>query len=422
MIDIALLRQDPELIKKTCNQKNVSVDVDALLELDTKRKELQTRIDELNRARNEAAKIKDITTGKRLKEEAVQLTEDFSLIETTYKELLWKVPNIPSEDTPVGKDDSENVVLRKVGELPVFAFEPKDHETLGKALGIIDKETAAKVTGARFAYTKGDMVLLEQALLQYCQSILLDENILHKIVDKAELKVSSKPFVPVNPPLLIRGEIFEKMARLHPVEERYHLPADDLFLIGSAEHTLGPMHMDQIFEEAELPLRYFAFTSAFRREAGSYSKDTHGLLRLHQFDKLEMESFSTKEQGRAEQDFMVAIQEYITSELVLPYQVMICCTGDQGDPDARHIDIETWMPSEGKYRETHSADYMTDYQARRLNTKVRQNGKAEFVHMNDATVFARTLVAILENYQQADGSILIPEVLQPFMNGRTQIG
>src|SRR3989339_283606 len=140
MIDIALLRQDPELIKKTCNQKNVSVDVDALLELDTKRKELQTRIDELNRARNEAAKIKDITTGKRLKEEAVQLTEDFSLIETTYKELLWKVPNIPSEDTPVGKDDSENVVLRKVGELPVFAFEPKDHETLGKALGIIDKE------------------------------------------------------------------------------------------------------------------------------------------------------------------------------------------------------------------------------------------------------------------------------------------
>jgi seryl-tRNA synthetase len=195
-------------------------------------------------------------------------------------------------------------------------------------------------------------------------------------------------------------------------------------LIGSAEHTLGPLHMDETLKEEHLPLRYVGYSTAFRREAGSYGKDTKGILRQHQFDKLEMESFTKPEDGMAEQDFMVAIQEHLMRELKLPHQAVLICTGDMGFPDQRQIDIETWMPGQDTYRETHSADYVGGFQARRLNTKVkRADGSAEPVHMNDATVFAmgRTLIAILENYQQEDGSVAVPEVLRPFMGGKEKI-
>ena len=190
---------------------------------------------------------------------------------------------------------------------------------------------------------------------------------------------------------------------------------DNLYLIGSAEHTLGAMHMDQTFFEQNLPLRYIGFSTSFRREAGSYGKDTKGILRVHQFDKIEMESFTIPEDSKIEQDFFVAIQEYLMKSLEIPYQVVMICTGDMGTPDARQLDIEAWLPGQNKYRETHTSDLMTDYQARRLNTKVKlKSGKTEFVHMNDATAFAigRTLIAILENYQQKDGSVLVPKVLQ----------
>ena len=206
------------------------------------------------------------------------------------------------------------------------------------------------------------------------------------------------------------------MARLSPETEieRYAIERDNQYLIGSAEHTLGPIHMDTTFNEKDLPLRYFAFTPAFRREAGSYGKDTKGILRQHQFDKLEMESFSTPEQGLAEQELMQALE--------IPYQVVAICTGDMGGPDFRQMDIESWMPGQGKYRETHTSDYMTDYQSRRLNTRVRTKNGTEFVHMNDATAFAmgRTIIAILENYQNEDGSINIPSVLQKWM-GKSKI-
>ncbi|MEK7496475.1 MAG: aminoacyl--tRNA ligase-related protein, partial [Patescibacteria group bacterium] len=189
------------------------------------------------------------------------------------------------------------------------------------------------------------------------------------------------------------------------------------------EHTLGPMHMDHTFEAKDLPIRYAGFSSAFRRESGTYGKDTKGILRVHQFDKLEMEIFCLPELSRAEQDFTVAIQEYLWQQLKIPYQVINICTGDMGGPDARQIDINSWMPGQGTYRETTTSDLNTDYQARRLGTKVKLGNKAEFVHMVDATVFAigRTIIAIIENYQQADGSILIPEVLQGFMGGRSVI-
>lgn len=423
MIDLKFLREQPERLKEVCAQKNVALDIDRILVLDGSRRELSGKLDELNRLRNEAAKSKDIESGKRLKQESVALEAELAAVTGELDPLLLKIPNPPSDDTPVGKDDSENVVLRKVGEPKVFTFTPKEHFELGEALGMIDAKRGADVAGARFSYLKGDLALLQNAMHQFTLSVLTSEETLRGIIEKAGLSVSPKPFVPVVPPLFIRPEVFQRMARLEPRDERYHVQSDDLYLIGSAEHTLGPLHMDEVLKESDLPLRYTAFTSAFRREAGSYGKDMRGIIRLHQFEKMEMESFTTPESGLEEQNFLVAIQEYLTAQLGLPYQVVMTCTGDQGDPDARHLDVETWMPGQAKYRETHSADFMTDYQTRRLGTKVkRADGKSDFVYTNDATAFAgRTLVAVMENYQQEDGTILVPEVLKKWM-GKEAMG
>lgn len=213
------------------------------------------------------------------------------------------------------------------------------------------------------------------------------------------------------------------MARLEPKDERYYVQSDDLYLVGSAEHTLGPLHMDKVLKEEELPVRYIGYSTAFRREAGSYGKDMKGILRVHQFDKLEMESFSLPEDSVNEQNFFVAIQEYLMQELKVPYRVVQICTGDMGGPDARQIDIECWMPGQNRYRETHTSDLMTDYQARRLNTKVKRKNGTEFVHMNDATAIAvgRTIIAIMENYQTENGTVKIPKALQKYMFGIKEI-
>ena len=259
--------------------------------------------------------------------------------------------------------------------------------------------------------------------MQYAFHVLADEKLLSKIAAKVKKSYSANPFVPVVPPVMIKPDVFEKMARRYPEEERYYIPSDDLFLIGSAEHTLGPLHMNETLKEGELPKRYVGFSTAFRREAGSYGKDTKGILRVHQFDKVEMESFTLPETSRTEQDFIVGIQEYLMQSLDIPYQIVMICSGDMGGPDDRQIDLESWLPSENNYRETHTSDSMTDYQSRRLNTKVARKDKTDFVHMNDATVFAigRTLIAILENYQKEDGTVGVPEVLVPYL-GKKVIG
>ncbi len=418
MIDLKLIREQADRVKKACRDKNVSLNVERAVELEATRRQLQSQIDQLNQERKKSAREKDREEGKRLKVQSIEIEAAFKKTDDELSILMRKIPNLPTDDTPIGKGEAQNVVLRSCGEPPAFDFSPKDHMVLGETLGFIDSKRAAEVTGTRFTYLMGDAVLLQFALVQWVFSVLTNEQTLQSIITKAKLSVSSRPFVPVVPPLMIRPDVFERMARLEPKEERYHIESDDLYLIGSAEHTLGPLHMGQTLYEADLPARYMAFTPAFRREAGSYGKDTKGILRVHQFDKMEMESFTIPEQGQQEQDFFVAIQEYFMQALDLPYQVVMACTGDQGDPDARLIDIETWMPEQKKYRETHSADYMTDYQARRLGTKVRRtDGSSEFVHMNDATVFAmgRIFIAILENYQQADGSVLVPKVLQPLL-------
>lgn len=424
MLDITFIRENPDLVRAALKNKNrEGVDLDRLLQLADERKKLAGAVTDINRKRNEAAAARDAEAGKQLKEDLRVAEEQYQAAEKELLALLIKIPNIPSADTPIGPDESGNQVIREWGEKPQFSFTPKEHWELGKELGIIDTEKASEVSGARFAYLKGDLVLLEMALMDLAWRTLISREAIAGIIAKAGLSISDKPFVPVAPPIMMRSQVMNRMARLDPIEERYYFEKDDMVFVGSAEHTLGPLHMDETLPEAALPLRYVALTPAFRREAGSYGKDTKGILRLHQFNKMEMESFAKPEDGLQEQDLMVAIQEYLMQQLKLPYRVVAICTGDMGFPDQRQIDIETWMPGQNTYRETHTSDYIGGFQARRLNTKVkRTDGTSEPVHMNDATALSqRPLIAILENYQNEDGSVTIPEVLRAYMGGREKI-
>jgi seryl-tRNA synthetase len=357
MLDIKFIRENPEKVKEACTQKQAVCDIDRILQLDQKRKKLLQDIEGLKARQNKLGKA-DITEAQGLKQQIKAQEPALKSVEEELSKLLLEVPNIPLGDVPIGKDDTGNKVIKTWGKIPTFTFTPKDHIALGQELDLIDTERASVVTGARFVYLKREAALLEFALVQYVLSVLISEKLLKKIADSIEKGYSPKPFIPVVPPVMIRPDVFRKMGRLteQDKEERYYLQQDDLYLIGSAEHTLGPLHMDETLSEEVLPLRYLGFSTAFRREAGSYGKDMKGILRVHQFDKLEMESFCTPEDSLKEQNFFVAIQEYLMQGLELPYQVVNVCTGDMGKPDSRQIDIETWLPGQGKYRETHSAD------------------------------------------------------------------
>ncbi len=422
MLDIKLIRKNPDFITEIAKLKWVNVDILSILELDSKKRLIEDNLQWLRTKRNQIWKSRNDALreeGKNIKEEIQKLEETSRVVSKELYLLLSKVPNIPSADTPKWIDETQNVVLRQWGEIPKFDFDVKEHDELWVNLGIIDTERAAKVVGSRFSYLKWDLALMQFALVQHVFSILTNQEILEDIIKKNNINVSSKPFTPIVPPIFIKPSSYEKMARLEPKEERYYIPSDDLYLIWSAEHTLWAMHMDETFDEKELPVRYIGYSTSMRREAWSSWKDVRWILRQHQFDKLEMESFCLSENSVEEQNFLVAIQEYLLKSLNLPHQVVICCTWDMWTADARHIDVETWMPWQWKYRETHSSDLMTDYQSRRLNIKVkRSDWQRELVHMNDATAFAiwRTLIAIMENNQQKDWSIIIPEVLKKYIN------
>ncbi len=430
MLDIKYIRDNTDDIKLAAKNKNINVDIDELLSLDKKRREILQKVEDLRAKKNELAKLakggrpsdEQIEEGRKIKEETAKAEDDLKEIEEKYFELINRVPNVISDDTPIGKDENENVVVKKVGEPTKFDFNPKDHMELGEALNIIDTATAANVSGARFSYIKGGAALMQFALVQYIFHTLSDEAIISDLAKKVG-NPSSKPFVPVVPPVMVKSEIMKKMDRFDPIDDRYYFEKDDMLLVGSAEHSLGPIHMNQTINEKDLPIRYIGYSTSFRREAGSYGKDTKGILRAHQFDKLEMESFTSPENGRVEQDLIVAVQEYIVGKLGIPYQMIAVCSGDMGKPDFRQIDIECWIPSQEKYRETHTSDYMTDFQARRLNTRVKSESGSEFVHMNDATASAigRMLIAIFENYQNKDGSINVPVVLQKYMPGGIKV-
>lgn len=433
MLDIKFIRENKDIVKAGALKKRVDVDIDMLIDLDDKRLAILKEVEDLrgevnkvsmqiSRDQESSAKMQLIEEMRVVKEEIKNKEEKLKSAIEEWQALMLKIPNIPSVDTPDGPDESGNQVIRTWGEKPEFSFKPKEHFELGTALGIIDSETAGEVAGSRYTYLKGDLVLMQFALIQMCLEVLTNKETLQKIAEGAGVSIDiSSTFVPVIPPVFIRPNVQLKMARLMKPEDHYMFPNDDLMLIGSAEHTLGAMHMNKIFEESDLPIRYAGYSTAFRREAGTAGKDTNGILRQHQFDKLEMEVFSLPENSIQEQNFLVAIQEHVLQLLKLPYEVMLICNGDMGFPDNRQIDINTWMPGQNRYRETHSADSIGGFQARRLNTRVRrENGKIEPVHMNDATVVAigRILIGIIENYQQEDGSIKIPEVLRKYMGGK----
>lgn len=419
MIDIKLLIEQPEIFKKNNENRGKDLDIQLALSLSKRRSVVIEEVQKLRTRGNEIAEqIPSVTSedarralveeGKGMKEEVKEKESELSSIEQELHAEIRRYPNLLREDVPVGQDAHSNELVRTVGAPISFSFEPKDHLELGKSLGVIDMDRAVKVSGARFAYLKGDAVLLELALVRY-----------------ALAQTQKDGFIPILPPHLISTSAMSAMGYLEHggEEEIYHLKNDDLVLIGTSEQAIGPMRMNELLDESQLPMRCVSFSPCYRREAGSYGKDTHGIFRVHQFDKVEMFSFTAPEASDEEHELILSIQERIMQGLKLPYRVMKLCSGDTGLPSARTYDIETWIPSQQTYRETHSTSNTTDFQTRRLNIRVRRARKNVFAHALNGTACAigRTIIAILENYQQEDGSVLVPEVLQNFV-GKERLG
>ncbi|MFA5249665.1 MAG: serine--tRNA ligase [Candidatus Paceibacterota bacterium] len=415
MLDIKLIRQDPELVKKACQDKRMKVDIDKLLEVDKSRVKIlqavETILAQKNRSSKEVVQAKDkeardviIIRMRALDHELEELNAQQKEIEKEFNDLMLQIPNIPFDSVPVGKDDTENVSIRQVGEKTKFDFESKDYMAIAEQMDLIDVKRAAKISGSRFGFIKNEAAWLEFALVRLVFDI-----------------VTKKGFQPVIPPVMINPEMAMGMGFLEKLEgdpEAYYLQQDNQYLIATAEQPLGAMHADETFKESELPIRYLGFSTCFRREAGSYGKDTKGILRVHQFDKLEMFSYARPEDSKAEHELILGLEEELMQALKIPYQVLRICTGDLGRPAAAKYDIEAWVPSEGKYRETHSTSNCTDFQARRLNIRYQdKTGKMNFVHTLNGTAFAigRIIIAIIENCQQADGSIAVPEVLHKYL-------
>ena len=415
MLDLKTIRANPEHIRQVCQDKKITIDLDAFFVMDETLRGLQWQISDINNQRTIAASTQDRELGKSLKETSEKLTAQYDSLYPSFLEIYKQVPNLYSDDTPLGHDDTDNPVIKTRWTPRVFDFTPVEHYVLGEQLGMLNFEAASQVSGARFSYIQGDLVKLQFALVQFVMDTLTDQTILQDIITRRWLTVSSKPFIPILPPVIMKREVMDQMGRYNPNDQTYELKLDDQVLVASAEHSIWPMYLGQTLSSWDLPIRYIGYSSAFRREAGSYGKDSKGILRQHQFDKLEMETFALPETSLAEHQLLIAIQEYIMQSLGIPYQLVLCCTGDMGGPDFRHVDLESWMPGQGVYRETHSADLMTDYQSRRLGTRYKlPDGTKGFVHMNDATAAAlgRTMIAIMENYQQSDGTIAVPTILQ----------
>jgi seryl-tRNA synthetase len=413
MIDVKFIRENPEKVKQGVKNKNAEVDIDRFLEVDKKRREVITALEDMRAQKNKTTKeipqMKDkaerektILKMRELDTNSDRLDKELEVLESEFNEMLMKVPNIPSDDVPVGKNDTENVEIRQVGKKPEFDFPFKDYMTLAEDLDIIDVKRAGKVSGTRFGYLKGGAAFLEFALVQFVFDTLAKEG-----------------FIPVVPPVMLKPEMARGMGYLEQTdkEEAYFIQSDNLYLTGTSEQSLGAMHADEVFDEKDLPRRYMGFSTCFRRESGSYGKDTKGILRVHQFDKIEMFSYAKKEESQKEHDFLLSMEEKLMQLLEIPYRVLRICTGDLGRPAARKFDIEAWIPSENKYRETHSTSNCTDFQSRRLNIRYKTKDGLEFIHTLNGTAFAigRILIAIIENYQQKDGSIRVPKILQKYL-------
>ncbi len=420
MLDPKFVNENMELVRKSLKDRGMKEDIGDFEKFFNQRREVLREGEGLKHKKNEVSE--EIGRLKREKKDASRLIGEMQKVasrikekeevlktaESKIREILSAIPNIPLEGVPPGEGEPDNVVLRKWGKPREFAFKPRDHVEIGKKLDIIDLERAARTSGARFSYLKKEAVLLEIALLNFAFDFLLKEG-----------------FVPVIPPVLVKEEVMGGAGYLYQGEEEiYKTALDNLYLVGTSEQSLLALHMGEILDKENLPLRYAGFSTCFRREAGSYGKDVRGIFRVHQFDKVEMFSFSEPEKSSQEHEYLLSNEEKIMQALEIPYQVVSICSGDLGMPAAKKYDLEAHMPGQNKYRETHSCSNCTDYQSRSLNIRQRaKNESPRLVHTLNGTAVAmgRMIIAILENYQEEDGSVAIPKVLWPYLGGREKI-
>ena len=415
MLDPRFVRDNIDIVKTSLNSRNYKLTLDDFLKFEEERRSLQREADELKNKRNvvseEIGKMRSqkqdasslIEEMKGVSDAIKELDEKIKALEEKIEEFLLNVPNIPHESVPVGKDETENIELRKWGEPRQFDFEPLNHWDIGEMLGIIDFERAVKIAGARFSLTKGYGAKLERSLMNF----MLDLN-------------TSKGYKEVLPPIIVNKDSMRGTGQLPKFEmELFKIVDPEFYLIPTAEVPVTNIHRNEILNEKDLPIYYTAYTPCFRREAGSYGKDVRGLIRQHQFNKVELVKFVKPEDSFNELELLTANAEDILQKLGLPYRVVALCTGDIGFSAAKTYDLEVWLPGQQKYREISSCSNFTDYQARRANIRFRREGKkgTEFVHTLNGSGLAigRTLVAVLENYQQKDGSVIVPEALRTYM-------
>jgi seryl-tRNA synthetase len=413
LLNLRAIREDPEPIRNALARREAGLadDLDNLIELDLKRRKVTMEVEELRAEQNRGSKAVGSATGeereqliKSLRQVSERLTELEPRLASIDEELLAlasRLPNPPHESVPEGEDEEDNQVVRDVGNVPSFAFEPKDHVDIAQRLGIIDLERAARVSGSRFTYLLGGAVWTQWALVRYCMDLL-----------------GAKGFVPVVPPVLVREEAMYGTGFLPASEAQIYVTRDDdLYLAGTSEVPLAALHQGEILDSGTLPLRYAGYSTCFRREAGTYGKDIRGIFRLHQFDKVEMFSFTEPGNSWDEHEFLLSCQEEIVKGLGLPYRLVLVCTGQMGNAAAKQYDIEVWLPGQGRYRELTSCSNCTDYQARRLECRVRLEDGNQTVHTLNGTACAigRTMIALLENFQREDGSVPLPEPLHPYL-------
>jgi seryl-tRNA synthetase len=410
VIDLKLLRDDLDSVRTAYERRGGVPQLEELAELDRQRRRLLGEVESVRAEHNRASRAiattapderpAAIAEARVLADRLKELEPELERAEAEITRLAAYLPNLPHESVPQGASEAENVVEREVGDKPEFDFEPLDHATLGRRLGIFDAERAAKTSGSRFVYLTGAGAILELALARFAIDVL-----------------GQRGFTPVITPVLVRERAMYGTG-FFPTEEReiYTIERDDLYLAGTSEVALAGMHADEIVDIADLPLRYAGFSTNFRREAGSYGKDTQGLVRLHQFDKVEQFSYSHPDTSWEEYDFILANQEALLQALEIPYRVLLMCGGDLGPMAAKKKDHEAWLPASKRYMEVTSATNATDYQARRLQVRFREGGKSRLVHTLNGTACAigRTIVALLENHQQADGSVEVPKALRPY--------
>jgi seryl-tRNA synthetase len=414
MLDLKAIRSDPERVKAALARRGAAEQLDQLLALDARRRELlpevesaqaerkalSKQIGERKQAGEDAEELVDAVQG--LKERVESSREELEAVDGKLAELGPQLPNIPDPDAPEGMTEEDAVVIRQVGEPPDFDFEPRDHLEIGTELGLIEIEKAAELSGSRFAYLKGDLVLLELALVRFAIELVRGEG-----------------YEPVVPPVLVREGALEGTGFLPGDRDQiYEIPKDELFLTGTSEVALAGLHAGEILEVDALPLRYCAFSTCFRREAGAAGRDTRGIFRVHQFDKVEMFSFVAPDASREEHERLLAIEERILTELELPYRVVNVAVGDLGAPAAKKYDCEAWIPSQGRYRELTSCSNTTDYQARRLGARYRpeEGASPQALHTLNGTACAvgRTVIALIENRQESDGGFTLPNSLHRY--------